>query len=148
MFLSEQVEWALHCALVLSLSPDDKPIPAKTLAEIHGVPSAYLAKALQSMASAGIVKAVPGRNGGYRLGKVPSEVTFLDVVDAVEGDAAIFRCTEIRQHGRSSRRPYPGICGIALVMYRAQAAWRTELATATLADVSARLSGIQLYPTK
>src|SRR5437660_1162349 len=75
MRLGEPVEWALHCATVLALLPADAALPASKLAEFHGVPAAYLAKSLQSLSRAGIVESVPGRNGGYRLGRPPAEVT-------------------------------------------------------------------------
>src|SRR5205823_11488671 len=99
MRLGEPVEWALHCTTVLALLPADGAIPASKLAEFHGVPAAYLAKALQSLSRAGIVESVPGRHGGYRLGRLSQEITLLDVVEAVEGREATFRCTEIRKRG-------------------------------------------------
>ena len=49
MRLGEPVEWALHCTTVLALLPVDGALPASKLAEFHGVPAAYLAKALQSL---------------------------------------------------------------------------------------------------
>ena len=74
MRVGEPVEWALHCTTVLALLPPDGAIPASKLAEFHGVPAAYLAKALQSLSRAGIVESVPGRHGGYRLGRLSQEI--------------------------------------------------------------------------
>ena len=57
---------------------------------------------------------------------------------AVEGRERAFRCGEIRQRGPgavegspSYRRP----CGIARTMWRAEDAWRAELAATTIADL-------------
>src|SRR6266508_5269600 len=99
MRLGEGVEWALHCCTLLAVLPPDQAMPASRLAEYHGVPGAYLAKHLQALSQAGIVEAVPGRRGGYRLARRPDEITLLDVVDAVEGAEGSFRCTEIRRRG-------------------------------------------------
>ena len=142
MRLSEPVEWALHCTTVLVLLPADAALPASRLAEFHGVPAAYLAKALQSLSRAGIVESVPGRRGGYRLGRPPAAITLLDVVDAVEGDEPSFRCTEIRKRGpaRVSSRLYSPVCGIAEAMYRADEAWRAELRRTTVADLLQKLA--------
>ena len=52
MRLSEGVEWGLHCAVVLALVPPDASLPAGRLAELHGVPVAYLAKHLQLLSRA------------------------------------------------------------------------------------------------
>jgi Rrf2 family protein len=141
MRLGEGVEWALHCATVLALVPPDQTMPAAKLAEFHGVPPAYLAKTLQALARAGIVESEPGRRGGYRLARPAKQVTMLDVVEAVEGREPSFRCTEIRRRGPARVRAglYTPVCAIADVMYRADAAWRSELRETTLADLITRL---------
>lgn len=142
MRLSEGVEWAAHCAVVLSTVPPDKAIPAATLAEFHGVPGPYLAKSLQALARAGIIASVAGRHGGYRLTRPASEITLLDIVRAVDGDDRFFRCTEIRQRG-PNRAPTPTfapICAIAAAMYRAEDAWRAELERTTVAAIAEQVS--------
>jgi len=140
--LAEPVEWALHCTTVLALLPTGAALPASKLAEFHGVPAAYLAKSLQSLARAGIIESVPGRRGGYRLGRPPADVTLLDVVEAVEGREQSFRCTEIRKRGPSkvSPRLYSPVCAIAEAMYRADEAWRAELRKTTVADLLMKLA--------
>jgi len=142
MRLSEPVEWALHCATVLALLPEDGAVPAARLAEFHGVPAAYLAKTLQALSRQGIVESVPGRRGGYRLAKPPAEITLLDVVEAVEGRDPSFRCSEIRKRGpaRVSPRLYSPVCSIAAAMYRADEAWRAELARTTVGDLFMELA--------
>src|SRR5437588_11826903 len=142
MRLSEPVEWALHCTTVLALLPEGSALPASKLAEFHGVPAAYLAKSLQSLSRAGIVESVPGRHGGYRLGRLPAEVTLLDVVEAVEGRESSFRCTEIRKRGptKVSDRLYSPVCTIAAAMHRADAAWRAELASTSIGDLFIELA--------
>ena len=142
MRLGEPVEWALHCTTVLALLPGDGAMPASKLAEFHGVPAAYLAKAMQSLSRAGIVESVPGRHGGYRLTRQPAEITLLDVIEAVEGRESSFRCSEIRKRGpaRVSPRLYTPVCAIAEAMYRADEAWRAELRRTTVADLLQKLA--------
>lgn len=139
MRMNEGVEWAAHCVLLLSSLPERSALPASRMAEYHGVPAPYLAKSLQALASAGIVTSLAGRHGGYRLSRPASEITLLDVVLAVEGEQAFFRCTEIRKRGpaRVGSRSYPRMCGIAAAMGRAEDAWRDELQRTSIADLSA-----------
>jgi DNA-binding IscR family transcriptional regulator len=68
-------------------------------------------------------------------------VTLLDVVLAVEGDESPFRCTEIRRRGPSAGGLSTVMppCAIAASMYRAENAWRAELAATTFADVTERM---------
>ena len=141
MRLGQGIEWSLHCCTVLGSLPPGVALPGARLAEFHDVPPAYLTKQLQALGSAGIVESVPGRRGGYRLAKAPSDISLLDVVLAIEGDEPAFRCTEIRQQGPSSvaARHYVAPCGIARAMWRAEDAWRAELRSVTIADLLAEL---------
>lgn len=135
--MSDGVEWALHSCTVLATLPSDQALPAAKLAELHDLPPAYLAKHLQALAGAGIAESLAGPRGGYRLARPPSEISLLDVVLAVDGDETAFRCTEIRQRGPVAGPPraYRQPCGIAQAMWRAEDAWRDELAATTIADL-------------
>lgn len=136
MQLSEGVEWAVHLCTLLAAVPDGQVLPAARLAEFHELPPAYVAKHLQALSAAGIVASVAGRKGGYRLGRAPGEITVLEIVQAVEGHAPAFRCTEIRQRGPAAAPAPPAApCGIARLMWDAEAAWREVLAGTTVLDL-------------
>jgi Rrf2 family protein len=141
MILKNQVEWALHCCSVLSALPPGKYISTKALAEFHGVPKEYLSKALQSLSQNELVESTLGPSGGYRLARKPSEISFLDIVEAVEGKASTFACSEIRMNGPCLPAKYrPGkSCAVARVMWKADEAWRKELRSVTLADLGETL---------
>jgi Rrf2 family protein len=137
MKMSAGVEWALHCCAILSAATE--PVPVTKLAELHGVSKTYLAKHMQALSRAGLVRAVEGRDGGYLLTRPGAEISVLDVVNAVDGREPAFRCTEIRQQG-----PFPATgeackvpCGIAKVMATAERAWRDALREVSLADLNA-----------
>src|SRR3954454_9993789 len=137
MRLSDGVEWGVHvCVLLASLS-EGAALPAAKLAEYHGVPAPYLAKHLQALAGAGVLATVKGARGGYRLARPPAEITVLDVVEAIDGDEAAFRCSEIRRRGPMAMpaREYTKACGIHRAVMRGDEAWRAELAAATIADL-------------
>jgi Rrf2 family protein len=137
MRMSDGVEWLVHSCTVLATLPSDQALPAAKLAELHGVPPAYLAKHLQAATAAGITVSVAGPRGGYRLARPPADITLLDIVGAVDGEDSAFRCTEIRQRGPVAGPPsaYRRPCGIARAMARADDAWRAELAATTVADL-------------
>lgn len=143
MRMSEGVEWALHALVLLGTLPEGSSLSAARLAEFHGVPPAYLAKTMQALAGAGLVTGAVGRAGGYRLAAAPTTVTVLAVVDAVEGAGPVFRCREIRRRGPARVRAsaYAPVCAVAAVMHRAEAAWRRELASVTVADLVGAVAG-------
>ncbi|MGW4247580.1 RrF2 family transcriptional regulator [Nocardia sp. NPDC004722] len=143
MLLGEGVEWGLHCCLVLAWLDDHAPIATARLAAIYELPPEYLKKRLQPLVREGILESVPGARGGYRLGRAPERITFMDVVAAVEGRTGAFRCTEIRRRGAgagAAESEFSKVCGISKVMSRADLAWRRELAAQTIADMVAETS--------
>lgn len=139
MKISEGVEWGAHCLVLLAVLPPDAALPTGRLAEYHGIPSAYLAKHLQAMSRAGLLESVAGARGGYRLARPATEISMLEVVEAIDGTTPAFRCTEIRRRGPAAVpvREYRLPCSIHAVMDRADAAWRAELASVSIADLVA-----------
>mgnify|MGYP000011048871 CR=1 FL=1 len=143
MILRNQVEWALHCCAVLAGLPQDRRLSTRTLAEFHGVPKEYLSKALQALSQAGIVSGTLGPAGGYRLARPADDITFLDIVEAVEGRRSTFACTNIR-FNNPCRQPCADdgtkACSVARIMWQADEAWRDSLRGITLAAHAAILA--------
>ena len=146
MQLRGPVEWALHCCAVLAGLAPCRYLPTRDLADFHGVPKEYLSKALQALSQAGIVESTLGPSGGYRLARAPDRITFLDVVEAVEGRTPSFVCTNIRCNNPclssaevkslcTDAKP----CAIARVMWDADRAWRDKLRSVSLVDLMKNL---------
>lgn len=135
--MSDGVEWALHCCVVLTAAAH--PVPATRLAELHDVSPSYLAKQLQALSRAGIIASVQGKDGGYRLTRPAHEITVLDIVEAVDGTRPAFVCTEIRQRGPMATPPElcTRACGIQRTMTAADDAWRASLRGVAVADLAA-----------
>lgn len=97
MQLSVGVEYALHSLFYLQGLPQGKVIGIKELSALHGISETYLSKVFTRLRKSGIVRSVPGVKGGYELARPASDISFWDIVEAVEGAAYIFQCAEIRQ---------------------------------------------------
>lgn len=140
MKLSGGVEWALHCCVVLA-GATMEPVPAAKLAVLHDVSPTYLAKQLQALSRAGLIRSVQGHAGGYVLARAAEKVSVLDVVSAVDGATPAFTCTEVRQRGPLAARPEDCLekCGIHAAMDAADTAWRRSLQQVTIADLAGQL---------
>ncbi|MEX3008608.1 Rrf2 family transcriptional regulator [Hoeflea sp. TYP-13] len=138
MKLSDGVEWAVHCVMLLGGLPPNATLSGKALAEFHGVPESYLLKHLKALVTEGILASVPGPRGGYRLARLPQDISLLDVVEAVDGKRPAFRCTEIRRRGpcRLDDSAYPRRCGVNRAMLRAEEAYREALSRENLKDIT------------
>lgn len=98
MKFSVGVEYAIHCLLYMVKLEEDKPVGIRDLATFQGISETYLSKVYAKLSKSGIVKSVPGVKGGYALARKAEEISFWDIVEAVEGNESFFQCAEIRQN--------------------------------------------------
>jgi Rrf2 family protein len=134
------VEYGLHCLLWLA-GPEMPPASSRDLADLQGVPAAFMAKIFPSLEKAGIVRAQQGIQGGYQLARAADKITVLEVVDAIEGKKSIFKCQEIRGRcalfsGMPPSWSAQGLCGIHATMLRAEKRMREELRATTIAALA------------
>ena len=137
MKLGDGIESAIHCVTLLAGAGQSAVLPAKALAEFHGVSPSYLLKHLKQLVAAGILESIPGPSGGYRLAREADRISLLDIVLAVEGSAPAFRCQEIRQRGPSPLESsvYVRPCGINKAMLKAEQAYRGILSETRISDL-------------
>src|ERR1700686_4959360 len=96
---SQTVEYALRAVVHLAFnSPDGQT--TEEIAKATKVPQAYLSKVLQNLVQAGVVKSQRGIGGGMSLARKPSELTILEVVNAVDPIVRIKTCPlDLASHG-------------------------------------------------
>jgi len=96
---SQTVEYALRAVVHLA----DQAPAARTTEQIAAatrVPRPYLAKVLQGLCRAEVVRSQRGIGGGMALVKTPAELTILEVVNAVEPIQRIRECPlGLKAHG-------------------------------------------------
>jgi len=132
------VEYGLHCLVNLIGLPEGKAIKVRDLAEFQQISESYLAKTFTRLEQAGIVQSIPGPKGGYRLAKVPEEITFLEVAEAIEGKTPVFICHDIREScvlfgDETPAYAKRGKCEIHQVMMEAELQMKNFLSEKTLA---------------
>ncbi len=92
MKYSKATNYALHVMLYYVMAPRGKVIGVQPLAEMLKVSPTYLSKILTKLVKAGILESTPGVSGGYSLLEQKEEVSFLQVIHAIEGTASLFHC--------------------------------------------------------
>lgn len=98
MKFSIGVEYALHCLLYMVNLEEGKSVGIRDLATFQGISETYLSKIYAKLSKSGIVKSIPGVKGGYALARDAKDITFWNVIEAVEGKEPFFQCAEIRQN--------------------------------------------------
>lgn len=92
MKFNQATDYAIRAILYFAGLPYGQVVEAKLIAEEEHIPMRFLLKILRLLTKDGIVVSHRGVNGGYALARPPSEITMLDVVEAVEGPIIVNRC--------------------------------------------------------
>lgn len=130
---SQTVEYALRAVIHLAHEAPAARTTAQ-IAEATRVPKDYLSKILQGLAKKGIVLTQRGVGGGVSLSKPPSDLTILDVVNAVEPIERYHTCPlKLPNHGAN-------LCPLHQRMDAAMAAVEEAFRNSTLAEVLADAS--------
>lgn len=91
--VSRKVDYALRA--VIHLANEEHATRACTVTEIstrERIPRQFLEKIIQQLIHAGVVRSRRGPHGGYVLGRSADDVTFRDVIEAVEGPISLNVC--------------------------------------------------------
>ena len=83
MKLNQATDYAFRMVLHMALLPSGTKLTGSVLAEQELIPERFLLKIMQSFR---------GVDGGFALNRDPQEISLLDVIRAVEGDAYLQRC--------------------------------------------------------
>lgn len=131
---SQTVEYALRAVVHLAyIAPNS--CKTQELADATQVPSAYLSKVLQGLVKATIVKSQRGIGGGVSLLKSPSQLTILEVVNAVDPVPRITTCPlGLASHGTR-------LCPLHERMDNAAEAIEQQFRDVTLAEILEETSG-------
>jgi Rrf2 family protein len=92
MKYSKATNYALHTMLFLVAMDSNKPVGVQPLADVQNVSPTYLSKILTKLVKAGLIDSVSGVNGGYMLKANKEDISFLDIIYAIEGTASLFSC--------------------------------------------------------
>ena len=106
MKVSSRSEHAFHAMLYIA-AKGDGTCTISEIAEQELIPRAYLAKILVKLTRKGLLKSFKGITGGYKLAKVPQNVSFLNIIEAMDGPLSIISCAhDTHVKGRKPRRRY------------------------------------------
>jgi Rrf2 family protein len=93
MQVSRRVDYALRA--MIHLASEEQAGRVCTIGEIaerERIPRQFLEKILQQLIRHGLVRSRRGAHGGYELGRGAEDMTFRDVIEAVEGPIALNAC--------------------------------------------------------
>ncbi|AGA68135.1 rrf2 family protein, putative transcriptional regulator [Desulfitobacterium dichloroeliminans LMG P-21439] len=126
MKYSRATDYALHTILFLAKNGSEKNMGVQELAEKQSVSPTYLSKILNKLVKEGMIRSSPGVNGGYSLSPHWEEISFLDIIQAIEGKTSLFDCC-------LNSNPD---CSIKKVMLAAEMSMEQKLRNTKLSDLA------------
>ena len=93
MIVSTKGRYALRVMVAMAQRGGEEYIPIKEIAEQENISLKYLESIMTILSKGGLVDAVHGKGGGYRLNRKPEEYTVGSILKLTEGGLAVVSCT-------------------------------------------------------
>jgi Rrf2 family protein len=102
--LTKKADYGLMAMKHLAEHVQDGACSAKDVADAYAIPPEALAKILQRLVKAGLLKSLHGMNGGYTLARDARTISAFEVIRAIDGPLFITSCITVRgECGQSDR---------------------------------------------
>ena len=93
MIVSTKGRYALRVMVHFAKRGGEDYVPLKEIAEAENISQKYLESIMTVLSKGGMVDAVHGKGGGYRLNRSPEEYTVGSILKLTEGDLSAVSCT-------------------------------------------------------
>lgn len=114
MQITREGDYGIRSILFLARQPFKKVSFVNEISEEYKIPRSFLAKILQKLVKAKIVRSYRGVKGGFSLAKPARDISMMDVLEAIEGKLYLNICLmDKKQCDFSKNCPVHGVWAIA-----------------------------------
>jgi Rrf2 family protein len=92
MQITRQADYAMRAVAYLAKIGEDQRAATSQIADDQKIPPSFLAKIVSQLSVAGLLQTSRGARGGVSLARSPEEISFLEVVEAIDGPILINEC--------------------------------------------------------
>jgi Rrf2 family protein len=130
---------------LLRAEKEKRPVTAKQIATLYGLPLELTAKTLQKLKEKGFVDVQYGNQGGYFLHRSLEKTSLSDLMEALEGPTAVVPCAG---HLGGKNCEYDASCGIQGVMMRLNSQVTQFLSQIVLIDLLKESPHVEYFSLK
>jgi len=138
MKLSTRAEYGIRVLVELAQADGEAPRSLASIAKAEKLSHAYLEQLVGALRRAGLVTAVRGHAGGYRLARPAEQISLVEAVRALEGPVLEMPCAGASDLEACDR---PADCSVHEVFERLWQSMSGALGGTTLAEVAASAGG-------
>ncbi len=132
--LTSKAKYALRAMIELARSAKDGPTFIADIADRQDIPRRFLEAILLELRRHGLVVSHRGKMGGYALARSAREITFADIIRAIDGPLALTPCTSQTAYQRCADCHDEAVCALRHTLQRVRDASADILEGATLAS--------------
>lgn len=99
MLLTTKGRYAVMAMVDIALRDNGSPVLLASIAERQGINHGYLEQIFIKLKKSGLVAAVRGPGGGYKLAKESAAIKISDIMEAVDESMKMTRCTNDKKMG-------------------------------------------------
>ncbi|HEX4385182.1 MAG TPA: Rrf2 family transcriptional regulator [Myxococcales bacterium] len=92
--ISRKIDYGLRAMIHLAGQPPARVASLQDLSSTLHLPREFLAKILKGLAARALVRSTRGAHGGYQLARPARAISFLEVIEAVEGPVQLNVCLD------------------------------------------------------
>jgi Rrf2 family protein len=134
--LSQKARYALRALLHLVERHGIRSVQVGEMAQVQAIPRKYLEFIMADLKKAGIVNARRGPGGGYVLARPPGEISFVEVIRAIDGPIALVPCASENFYQRCDDCHDEASCAIRRVLARVRESAVAILENTSLAEAA------------
>ncbi len=92
MKLSTKGRYAVTAMMDLAIHDREGPVTLADISQTQGISLSYLEQLFAKLRKRGLVEGVRGPGGGYRLARMPHQITVAEIITAVDENVDVMRC--------------------------------------------------------
>ena len=141
--ISRRVDYAMRVMVELGQREAGAIVSTREISRRTAVPKAFLHKITTDLVKSSLVSTSSGPMGGLALAQPSSEITVLQIIEAIEGPISINVCL-VRPH----ECPRDMVCPVHGLWGRLQTALVAELQIVTLEHLAAEAKNLKQHPQR
>lgn len=133
-------EGGIRAILYLTIAGDDRWVPSEEICRTQEISPTFLIKITRPLLKKGILAAVRGVGGGFRLARPPDTISMLEVVETLQGPLTFNTC--LLRPGTCSR---DSLCPVHPIWKQIKEGTERILAMWTFADLARQTPSQEIF---